>query len=99
MMRLRLGISVIDLTDRSQISRATATDTFLDVLDILYVKISYGLNNQSYKRQCYCVLEISLGAKLQLSLIVLNFSLIDQPIQLHITQHDQIITVIILASI
>ena len=78
MIRLRLGISVIDLTDRFQISKTNAADTFLDVLDILYVKISYSLNNQSYKRQCYCVLEIGLGAKLPLSLIVLNFLLIDQ---------------------
>ena len=40
MMRLRLGIPVIDLADRFQISKTTAADTFLDVLDILYVKIS-----------------------------------------------------------
>ena len=40
MMQLRLGISVIDLADRFQIFKTTAADTFLDVLDILYVKIS-----------------------------------------------------------
>ena len=40
MMRLRLGIPVIDLADRFQISKTTAADTFMDVLDILYVKIS-----------------------------------------------------------
>ena len=40
MMRLRLGIRVINLADRFQISKTTAADTFLDVLDVLYVKIS-----------------------------------------------------------
>ena len=35
MMRLRLGISVIDFADYFQIFKATAADTFLDVLDIL----------------------------------------------------------------
>ena len=40
MMRLRLGIPVIDLADRFQISKTTAADTFLYVLDILYVEIS-----------------------------------------------------------
>ena len=39
MMRLRLGISAIDLADRFQVSRTTAADAFLDVLNILYVKI------------------------------------------------------------
>ena len=33
-MRLRLGIPVIDLADRFQISKTTAADTFLDVLNI-----------------------------------------------------------------
>ena len=40
MMWLRLGIPVIDLANRFQISKTAAADTFLDVLDILYVKIS-----------------------------------------------------------
>ena len=40
MLGLRLGIPVINLTDRFQISKITVADTFLDVLDILYVKIS-----------------------------------------------------------
>ena len=40
MMQLRLGIRVINLADRFQISKTTAADTFLDVLDVLYVKIS-----------------------------------------------------------
>ena len=40
MMRLRLGIPVIDLADRFQICKTTAADTFLDVLNILHVKIS-----------------------------------------------------------
>ena len=40
MLGLRLGIPVINLTDRFQISKITIADTFLDVLDILYVKIS-----------------------------------------------------------
>ena len=83
MMRLRLGIPVIDLADRFQISKTTAADTFLNVLDILYVKISPLIKwpyNQSCKHQWQCVLEISLGAKLPLSLIALNFLLIDQPI-------------------
>ena len=40
MMRLKLGIRVINLADRFQISKTTAADTFLDVLDVLYVKIS-----------------------------------------------------------
>ena len=35
MMRLRLQISVIDLAERFHISKTTAPDTFLDVLDIL----------------------------------------------------------------
>ena len=39
MIRLRLGISVIDLAPRFQISKNTAADTFLDVLNILYAKI------------------------------------------------------------
>ena len=46
MMRLRLGIPVIDLADRFQISKTTAADTFLDVPDILFVKIC----------SCYCTL-------------------------------------------
>ena len=44
MIRLRLGIPVIDLADRCQISKTTAADTFLDVVDILYVKISPLIN-------------------------------------------------------
>ena len=40
MMQLRLGISVIDSADRFQISKTTTADTFLDVLNILYEKIS-----------------------------------------------------------
>ena len=36
MMRLRL----IDIADRFQISKTNAADTFWDVLDMLYVKIS-----------------------------------------------------------
>ena len=40
MMRLRLGISVIDFAVRFQISKTTATDTFLDVFNILYERIS-----------------------------------------------------------
>ena len=39
-MQLRLGISVIDLADRFQNSKTTAADTFLDVLDIFYAKMS-----------------------------------------------------------
>ena len=34
MMRLRLGIPVIDLADTFHISKTTDADTFLDVLDI-----------------------------------------------------------------
>ena len=40
MMWLRFGIPFIDLADRFQISKTTAADTFLDILNILYVKIS-----------------------------------------------------------
>ena len=40
MLGLRLGIPVINSTDRFQISKITVADTFWDVLDILYVKIS-----------------------------------------------------------
>ena len=40
MMRLRLGTPVIDIAGRFQISKTNAADTFLDVLDMLYVKIS-----------------------------------------------------------
>ena len=40
MLGLRLRIPVINLADRFQISKITVADTFLDVLDILYVKIS-----------------------------------------------------------
>ena len=40
MLGLRLGIPVINLADRFQISKITVADTFLGVLDILYVKIS-----------------------------------------------------------
>ena len=39
-MRLRLDISAIDLTDRLQFCKITAADTFLDIIDILYVKVS-----------------------------------------------------------
>ena len=39
-MQLRRGISFIDLADRFQNSETTAADTFLDVLDILYAKMS-----------------------------------------------------------
>ena len=40
MLGLRFGIPVINLADRFQISEITAADTFLDVIDILYVNIS-----------------------------------------------------------
>lgn len=37
MMWLHLGNSVINLADRLLISKTTAADTFLDLLDFLYV--------------------------------------------------------------
>ena len=40
MMRLRLVISAIDLADRLQFCKITAADTFLDIIGILYVKVS-----------------------------------------------------------
>ena len=39
-MRLRLGVSVIDLADRSQISKTTAAHTFLEILDIFFIKLT-----------------------------------------------------------
>ena len=39
-MRLRLDISAIDLADRLQFCKITAADTFLDIIGILYVKVS-----------------------------------------------------------
>ena len=33
-MRLRLGVSVIDLADRFQISKTTAADTFLEIVNV-----------------------------------------------------------------
>ena len=40
LMRLRLGVSVIDLADRFQISKATAADTFLQILNIFLIKLT-----------------------------------------------------------
>ena len=40
LMRLRLGMSVIDLADRFQISKTTATDTFLEILNIFFIKLT-----------------------------------------------------------
>ena len=40
MMRLRLDISAINFADRFQFSKITAADTFLDIIGILYVKVS-----------------------------------------------------------
>ena len=39
-MRLRLGVSVIDLADRFQISKTTAADTFLEILNIFFIKLT-----------------------------------------------------------
>ena len=40
LMRLRLGVSVIDLADRFQISETTAADTFLEILNISFIKLT-----------------------------------------------------------
>ena len=40
LMRLRLGVSVIDLADRFQISKTTAADTFLEILNIFFIKLT-----------------------------------------------------------
>ena len=40
LMRLRLGVSVIDLADRFQISKTTAADTFLEILNIFLIKLT-----------------------------------------------------------
>ena len=40
LMRLRLGMSVIDLADRFQISKATAADTYLQILNIFLIKLT-----------------------------------------------------------
>ena len=37
LMRLRLGVSVIDLADRFQISKTTAADTFSEILNIYFL--------------------------------------------------------------
>ena len=39
-MRLRLSVSVIDLADRFQISKTTAADTFLEILNIFFIKLT-----------------------------------------------------------
>ena len=81
-MRLRLGISVIDLADRFQISKTTAADTFLDVLNIHYVKISPLIiwperpELQMSMPMCF---RNKFGCKIT-TIIVLNFLFIDQPI-------------------
>ena len=40
LMRLRLGVSDIDLTDRFQISKTTAAVTFLEILNIFFIKLT-----------------------------------------------------------
>ena len=37
-MRLRLGSGLIDLADRFQISKSTASTTFHEVLEVLFVR-------------------------------------------------------------
>ena len=39
-MRLRLGVSVIDLADRFQLSTTTAADTFLEIFNIFFIKLT-----------------------------------------------------------
>ena len=40
LMRLRLGVSVTDLADRFQISKTTAADAFLEILNIFFIKLT-----------------------------------------------------------
>lgn len=40
LMRLRLGVGVVDLADRFKISKTAVSKTFLRVLNILYIKLS-----------------------------------------------------------
>lgn len=58
------GISDIDVADRLHISNRTSAETLLDVLDVMYVKITsliIWLNNLNFKFQWQCVSEINFG--------------------------------------
>lgn len=58
------GISDIDVADRLHISNRTSAETLLDVLDVMYVKITsliIWLNDLNFKFQWQCVSEINFG--------------------------------------
>ena len=57
-------ISDIDVADRLHISNRTSAETLLDVLDVMYVKITsliIWLNDLNFKFQWQCVSEINFG--------------------------------------
>ena len=58
------GISDIDVADRLHISNRTSAETLLDLLDVMYVKITsliIWLNDLNFKFQWQCVSEINFG--------------------------------------
>ena len=56
LMRLRLGVSVIDLADRFQISKTTAADTFLEFLNISGIPFPelQMFMSMSFRSKCGC---------------------------------------------
>ena len=54
LIRLRLGVSVVDQSKRFQVSKTTVSRKFLDMLEVLYVNLKpliTGLKEQNYRSQ------------------------------------------------
>ena len=81
LIRLRLGVSVVDLSKRFQVSKTTVSRIFLDMLEVLYVYLKPLINwperpeLQISMPQCFID---SFGKKIAVLLIVLSYILISQ---------------------